>query len=204
MKTPIIYDEQTLVSAQTRFGTPIPVYDDGYGKLYISRDSTGINGIVRAQTLEDAYGICEDEFFPSADGTHEEWLAEYGEDYTEDACWQDAYGFRPNGRNSMEGDNGIYSKDLNGDYLDELTPELLEDLEITLEIETPVEPEEPCDFFSWHSGRYQNPNGRSVFSMQGRYSPHSRIYPRRGRTALRPAHYHYSPTYKDFNFNPEG
>lgn len=35
-------------------------YDDGYGPLWISRNSIGINGIVRARTWEDAYGICED------------------------------------------------------------------------------------------------------------------------------------------------
>jgi hypothetical protein len=73
-----ITDDQELVSASTRFGHPIPVYDDGYGPLWISRDSMGINGIVRASTWEDAYGICEDEFFPEASETIEEIKAEYG------------------------------------------------------------------------------------------------------------------------------
>jgi hypothetical protein len=38
----------------------------------------GISGIVRAQTWEDAYSICEDEFFPEADETIEEIETEYG------------------------------------------------------------------------------------------------------------------------------
>lgn len=67
MKTPLITDEQTLIGATSRFGHVIPVYDDGFGSLFIHRNSIGISGIVRAQTWEDAYSICEDEFFPAGD-----------------------------------------------------------------------------------------------------------------------------------------
>ena len=131
----MIEDSQTLVGAKTRFGYDIPVYDDGFGRLYISRDSMGINGIVRAQTWEDAYGICEDEFFPEATETLDEILAEYGPDPFNNGIWQENYGFRPNGRNAKDKiGHGIYQKDLNGDYLDVLTPELVADLEITLNI----------------------------------------------------------------------
>ena len=66
-------DEHTINSATYR-GYPLPSYDDGYGTLFIHRDSMGITGIVRAQTWEDAYSICEDEFFPAAD-------KEAGEEY---------------------------------------------------------------------------------------------------------------------------
>lgn len=41
----------------TSSGTEIPCYDDGFGKLYIHRDSISISGIVRAQSWEDAYSI---------------------------------------------------------------------------------------------------------------------------------------------------
>lgn len=134
MKT-LITDDQSLVSAKSRFGTEIPVYDDGFGPLFIHRDSMGISGIVRAQTWEDAYSICEDEFFPAATETEEEWVAEYGENFTDDACWQEAFGFRGNARKEDDGTlSSIYAKDLNGDSLDKLTPELLAELEITLEI----------------------------------------------------------------------
>ena len=189
--TSLIEDGQSLKSAKSRFGYPIAVYDDGFGPLWISRCSIGINGIVRAQTWEDAYGICEDEFFPEANETMEEIVKEYGfrrehikvvkdasvltatdifaageraERYPEDypdgklapvfvrwatretpdpEAWmdnelfQEGFGFRPNGPNQQDKiKHGIYAKDLNGDYLDPLMPELLEELEITLEIET--------------------------------------------------------------------
>jgi hypothetical protein len=79
MQTPFpISDDQSIASAKGRFGHPIPVYDDGFGPLFIHRDSMGISGIVRAMTWEDAYSICEDEFFPEASKTMEELVKEYG------------------------------------------------------------------------------------------------------------------------------
>lgn len=135
MKTPLITDSQSLVSATGRFGHAIPIYDDGFGQLYIHRDSMGISGIVRAQTWEDAYSICEDEFFPAATETEEEFIKEYGENFTENGCWQEAYGFRNNSRAEKDGaSSSLYAKDLNGDALHLLTPELLASLEITLDI----------------------------------------------------------------------
>ncbi len=179
--TSLITDSQSLVSARFTHGTPIPVYDDGFGPLFILRDSMGIQGIARAQTWEDAYGIAEDEFFPEARETVEElrtehstvylsgralweyeiaqtpakawkWadLTEEGKanvfarggkdvpflaDFTEHPCFQEAYGFRPNGANTRDKLNhGIYRKDLNGEALDLLTPQLVADLGIVLEI----------------------------------------------------------------------
>ena len=184
--TALITDEQALVSA-SRNGHAIPVYDDGFGSLYIHRDSMGITGIVRAQSWEDAYSICEDEFFPEALETIEEmekdystqylsgralweyhtrpgallqnwtWdmLAEKGKDawmkrgedvpfegrFSEHPCFQESFGFRPNGQRAGNWENGepkdpighgIYSKDLNGDSLECLTAELAERLEIEL------------------------------------------------------------------------
>lgn len=193
----LINDTQRLVGAKSRFGHKIATYDDGCGPLFIHRDSMGISGIVRAQTWEDAYSICEDEFFPEADETIEEIVKEYGfrrrdfklihpllnaegdidwaitreatmEDYeraggklkegqfvswghedtpdpeawADNALFQEAFGFRPNGRRSMENGvdrdpigHGIYAKDLNGDALDLLTQKMIEEWEITLEIE---------------------------------------------------------------------
>lgn len=143
MKTKLINDEQTLVSAKSRNGHLIPVYDDGYGALYISRDSMGINGIVRAQTWEDAYSICEDEFFPAGDEEANEEMEriesmEDGEEKNHaQACWDESYGYRGNTRQMPDGSlSSIYAKDLNGDYLDTLTPALLAELGITLEIVT--------------------------------------------------------------------
>lgn len=141
MKAPLITDSQTLVAAKGRFGHAIPVYDDGFGPLFIHRDSMGISGIVRAQTWEDAYSICEDEFFPAADEEAGAEMAridamEEGKERNhEQACWDEAYGFRNNSRRESDGSmSSIYAKDLNGDYLERLTPSLLAELEITLEI----------------------------------------------------------------------
>jgi hypothetical protein len=189
MVTELITDSQYFVSAKYSSGYEIQTYDDGYGQLWISRSSTGINGIVRAQSWEDAYSICEDEFFPEAYETMEEIVKEYGfkrervkivkdssvtvatehcaageriarypEDYPEgrlkpefirwetiettdpdawmdNGLFQDAFGFRSNGPNSRDTlKHCIYAKDLNGDALDLVTPELLEELGIVLEI----------------------------------------------------------------------
>lgn len=138
----LITDEQSLVGATSRFNSPIAVYDDGFGPLFIHRDSMGISGIVRAQTWEDAYSICEDEFFPAADEEAGEESArieamEDGEEKNHaQACWDEAYGYRGNGRQEKDGGSSyVYAKDLNGDSLDLLTPELLAELEITLQIE---------------------------------------------------------------------
>lgn len=135
-QTTTITDNQRLVSVTNRFGRQLPIYDDGFGPLWIHRDSMGITGIVRAQTWEDAYSICEDEFFPSADDEafEKDWDAMTPH---EQACWEEAYGYRSNGRGgpTPEKDRGIYAKDLNGDYLDRLTDELAAELELTLEIE---------------------------------------------------------------------
>jgi len=131
----LITDEQQLLGAKYRSGDEIPVYDDGFGPLWIHRDSIGISGIVRAQTWEDAYSICEDEFFPEADETLEELVKEYSEDWSENELFQEVYGFRNNGPNAQDKHNHcIYAKDLNGDSLDRLTPELLANLGITLDI----------------------------------------------------------------------
>ena len=186
----LIHDGQRLAGAKTAGGYDIAVYDDGFGPLWIHRDSMGISGIVRAQTWEDAYGICEDEFFPEADETVEELVKEYGfrrehekvvrdnsvtvagehtgvgerfaaypDDYpdgklrpefirwatvetpdpdawTENELFTEVYGFRNNGPNERDKHkHGIYQKDLNGDSLDMLTSEMVEELGITLTIE---------------------------------------------------------------------
>lgn len=183
----MINDNQSLNSASYKSGYSISTYDDGFGPLWISRNSIGINGIVRAKTWNDAYSICEDEFFSEANETIEEIRKEYGfkrehvkivndcsvtvaigvcaageriatpadyapklilqfirwetietpapDDWADNELFQESFGFRPNGPNSTDTvKHGIYSKDLNGDYLDRLTPEMIAELEITLDI----------------------------------------------------------------------
>jgi hypothetical protein len=124
-----INDEQELVGAQTRFGNSIPIWDDGFGKLWIHMDSMGITGICRAMTWEDAYEIAEDEFMQRA--TWDEVKADFPElsedEILEDACFNESYGMSPN--------NGLYHKDLNGDRLELLTDELAKELEITVQVQ---------------------------------------------------------------------
>lgn len=184
-------DDQLLVGARYKSGgTAIPVYDDSYGQVYVHRNSIGISGIVRAHTWEDAYGVCEDEFFPDANETMEEITKEYGfkretrkvvydatvttavaplnsgerfdrpEDYAtgklpegmfsrwvtietpdpdawpENELFCESFGFRSNsGGNDGKNKSIIYSKDLNGDYLDVLTQSMLAEWDIELIIE---------------------------------------------------------------------
>lgn len=132
----MINDNQSLKGAKGRFDYVIPIYDDGFGPLFIHRDSMGITGIVRAQTWEDAYGICEDEFFPIPSDSLDDWRKEFGEDFTNNDCWNEQNGIRPNGMKEANNLFSVfYAKDMNGDSLDPLTPELCKELDITLEIE---------------------------------------------------------------------
>ena len=56
------------------------------------------------------------------------------EAWMDNELFQEGFGFRPNGANSRDTlKHGIYSKDLNGDSLDRLTPEMVDKLGITLE-----------------------------------------------------------------------
>jgi hypothetical protein len=139
---------ETLIGAKTHFGSRIPIYDDHIGNsLYIMRDSMGIVGIVRTHFWENAYVICEDEFMQEANESIEELEKEFSTekypDMLENPCFQEGYGFRPNGpRKDDVRKHGIYAKDLNGEILDPLTDELIKKLEITLEIKKEKEKEE--------------------------------------------------------------
>lgn len=57
------HDDHTLLSAQTQYGTPIQVYDDSWGPLWLySTDPYGhIAMIIRTQTFEEAWDIAIDE-----------------------------------------------------------------------------------------------------------------------------------------------
>lgn len=54
-------DSQTLKSAKNRFSRPIKIYDDGFGPLWVYRESLGVVGIVRSQTESDAWDCVLDE-----------------------------------------------------------------------------------------------------------------------------------------------
>lgn len=137
-----IADDQWLVRVVNQFGRELPIYDDGYGPLWIHRDSMGISGVVRAKTWEDAYSICEDEFFPAGD---EDATRDYAEIESKpegseerrrlEACWEEAYGYRGNSRKESDGTlSSIYAKDLNGDSLEYLSEALCRDLGLKVEL----------------------------------------------------------------------
>ena len=126
-------DNQCLKGATSDNHT-LATYDDGSGHLYITRNSMGLTGIIRADSWEDAYSIDDDEFQPTADPDD----CKLSEDASEDEqnAWQEAYGFRPSGPNHTEGDRGIFARDLNGDHLDALTQEHMDQYGIKLEVTT--------------------------------------------------------------------
>lgn len=172
----MITDEQSLAGATMHGTINVPVYDDGCGPLWILQDSMGVRGVIRALTWEDAWEIGEDEMMPDADETEADWVKEYGEDYVEDPCWNEAYGFRPNGPNKVGG-SAVYQKDLNGEWLNPLTPEMVEALSMTLDIRDPEpepEPEPPTKFHHWHlTRRPTTRRGVYVVAWGGRYGARS-------------------------------
>ena len=130
----LINDDQTLVSA-THNGAPLKTYDDGFGSLFIFCNSSGPVGIVRSTSWHEAWSITEDEFQPEADETEEELIKDYGEEYYNNDSFQESYGWRPNGVNSSDKIKmGIYQKDLCYENLQPLTPAMVEEWLISLEI----------------------------------------------------------------------
>lgn len=110
------------IQINTRFGNPIKSYDDGFGPLWIMRDSMGIVGIVRAQTWEDAHEIFVDEILPRT--TFAEMCADCD---TTEAEIESNGGELPEGY-SWTGSGEIAIHDLNDEYLHQLTPELISEL----------------------------------------------------------------------------
>ncbi len=84
MRHGLIFDGQDLKAVHhTRWGEPKPVdhYDDGFGPLWVYRNSSEMLVVVRAQKLEEAWAIIEDEFMPACDLTHEELVKEFATEY---------------------------------------------------------------------------------------------------------------------------
>lgn len=131
-------DEMTL-EFLTRFDSPIRYYDDGFGPLWIMRDSMGIVGIVRCQSWHDAWSIVEDEFLPVVprDELHDAYNLSREEfdslshaERNETGNWPDlaeGYSYQSNSTGT-----GVVAHDLNGEALDPLTPELAAHLEIKI------------------------------------------------------------------------
>jgi len=131
-----ISSDESLISASLWNGrVSVPVYDNGFGSLWVSRDSSGVLGVCRADGFQDAYSTCEDEFFHAADEDAAKDHSEIESDHDQN-CWDEAYGHRGNGRRESDGSMSyIYSRDLNGDSLVPLTRELAEEIGLSVQIE---------------------------------------------------------------------
>ena len=114
-------DHQSIKSV-TNNEKPLPFYDDGYGPLFIFKESCGAwlfpVALIRAKNWNDAYEICQDEFHSEA-GSIDDILKECNfktmEQAIDDAGFQETYGFRPNGANSTDvHKHGIFVRDHNG------------------------------------------------------------------------------------------
>lgn len=145
----MIKDGQRLVSVKNEFDRDVQFYDDGFGPLWLFGDSMGVTAVVRAQTFEDAHGICEDEFYQEADvATWPELMRECDyvgdpEGLIDDAIFQENYGFRPNGRNARDQHgHGVYQKDLNGDWLVLMEQGVADNHRLTVVVES--EGDESC------------------------------------------------------------
>jgi hypothetical protein len=200
-------DEHTVTEAR-HAGRSLQFYDDGFGPLFVHRDSMGITGVIRAQTWEDAYSIYEDEFAPAATETEAELIADYGENFEDSEGFQESFGYRGSPRREPDGSTSLlYSKDLNGDRLDSLTDDLAAALEIEIEAETP-EPERPEDrWHVWHLQRRPVRNRTFLALWSGRYGTSSSVCSKYLRSPARMTrHEMYSPTREDPTrpeFNPE-
>lgn len=123
-KHSLINDDQSFESAIGRYNNPIKSYDDGFGPLWIMIDSTGIVGIVRASTWDNAFNVFLDEIIPPIGKD------EIEDAYNENNELNEGYAYQPN----AHGSSGIVSLDLNGWFIEQLNQKMVDDLEIKLTI----------------------------------------------------------------------
>jgi len=180
----MINDDQSLIGAYTTDALderhPLEIYDDTWGSLWVYSEVYGPMGIVRAQSFESAYEICQDEIMSRV--PEEDLLDAYGLyvlkhkdsfylcpdfDTLNEYGWRETFsgliparhvlsefatrqGAEVEGRrlivkhelDLIEGyeyqpnatGTGIVTYDLNGQRLEELTPEVADRLGITIQV----------------------------------------------------------------------
>lgn len=120
----------SLVGAKNRWGSDYPVWDDGFGPLWVYRESLGVRGVVRAQTWEDALDCVYDEILkPIPEDEIPDAYDPSGGGNMDEGTLAEGYHYQSNATGT-----GIVATDLNGEALDLLTPELMEQLEIRVEV----------------------------------------------------------------------
>lgn len=104
--------------------SPVRCWDDGFGPVWVLRDTMGVQGFVRARSWEEAWECCEDAILPDASLELVKACREAGDPEDE---LPEGFGWRPSG---PTGDlkSPIYFEDLNGQDLSLATKELLGDL----------------------------------------------------------------------------
>ena len=134
--TTLITDDQSLKSVKSEFGRDIRFWDEGFGPLWVYRESLGVVGVVRATNWEDAWACVVDEIMDDADPSDD---CNYARDYNEDADegeLAEGVHYRGSGVPSNEGlESPLASEDLNGSALDLLTPEFAAELGLQIEVE---------------------------------------------------------------------
>lgn len=127
---PLITDEQSIKRVRTRFDNPVRFWDEGFGPLWVYRESLGVVGVVRASTWEEAYECVVDEIMGDAD------MADPDNQPDKDGNLPEGLHWRGNGVPANEGlESPLAAEDLNGSLLDRLTPALVEELGLQIELE---------------------------------------------------------------------
>jgi hypothetical protein len=102
----------------------LDTWDDGFGPLWIMRNSISIDGIVRADTWENAYSACVDEILADADEA--DALDDRGN-------LIEGYEYRGGVPSNPKLESNVASIDLNGQLLEKLTLELCAKLNLKIE-----------------------------------------------------------------------
>ena len=131
-------DADTLVAVVSQYDRSIDIWDEGYGPLWVYRETMGIVGVVRARTWEEAYECAQDELmhdFDEADMDAEDIAR--AEDTGE---LPDGVSYRSNGVPSNPNrHSSMAQEDLNGSDLSSLTDDLAADLGIRVYVRRDVE-----------------------------------------------------------------
>ncbi|MBK6942475.1 MAG: hypothetical protein IPH13_20050 [Planctomycetes bacterium] len=113
-------------------GTPTRLWDDGFGPLWVYRESFGVLGVVRARTYEDAYTCVVDEIMDDATWADVE-AARGGAAGDAPVELPEGFEYRSSGVPSNPAlKSAIASFDLNYSSLDSLTPELVDEHGLTI------------------------------------------------------------------------
>lgn len=131
IKVEELTDEMRILGAKVK-GQVVRHWDDGFGTLWVYRESLGILGVVRAHTYEEAYSCVVDEIMD--DATWEDVKAAQA-GAADDAAFALPEGFEYRGSGTPSNPSltsAIASYDLNGQSLSKLDAESAATDEITL------------------------------------------------------------------------